>query len=87
MTAIIESKLFEKSKITVVYIPGYNNTQSDPTLVALIAAYLKNGTYNIIALDWTRAAGAPYYPVAVLNAQMVAHVYCTIQTSMNSHSY
>ncbi|XP_066601666.1 uncharacterized protein [Prorops nasuta] len=52
---------------TKIVVHGYNSDMQLYSLVDIRREYLKNGEYNLVALDWHRLAVSPCYPVAVHN--------------------
>lgn len=53
----IEASSFDKSNPTRVTIHGFNGDNSSAVNEHVIAAYLQNGEFNCISVDWTRGAG------------------------------
>lgn len=54
---------FNLKRITVIFIHGWNQSPSSPATKVVLDAYIKNGRYNILAVDWSQAADGPYFTV------------------------
>ncbi|XP_066995673.1 lipase member H-A [Anabrus simplex] len=61
--------IFNTSHPTKVLIHGYNSGME--VLFDIRDAYLANGDYNVIMLDWNKISLSPCYPTAVYNARFV----------------
>ncbi|XP_069686188.1 uncharacterized protein [Periplaneta americana] len=67
----ITNSNFNSSHPTKFVIHGYNADMNLDVLVDIREAYLKEGEYNVIAVDWSRLGPGPCYPTAVYNARFV----------------
>lgn len=68
---LTNSSHWDCRKYTLIYSHGFTNNQSTPTVVAIIAAYVRNGGYNVITIDWAWGAAGPNYLDAFNNVGKV----------------
>lgn len=61
---ILNHPEFDVNRKTVLYIHGYIESSTSPTVRKIIDAYRKRATYNILILDWSTLADG-LYPTAV----------------------
>ncbi|XP_063985388.1 phospholipase A1 [Diachasmimorpha longicaudata] len=62
---------FDPTNPTVIFIHGYAERSSGTSAMAILAAYLKRGEYNVILVDWGKLAALPWYITAVRNTRQV----------------
>lgn len=62
---LLEDKNFNLTKPTLLYAHGYVELVSDESVVTIVKAYLKNGCYNILVLDWSNMAFGNYVFVSL----------------------
>lgn len=70
---ILEHPDFDLNRKTVLYIHGYIETPSSPTVQKIIDAYNQRDDYNLLILDWTTLADG-LYPTAVRKSSEVSCV-------------
>ncbi|KAJ0174540.1 hypothetical protein K1T71_009648 [Dendrolimus kikuchii] len=63
---------FDPSNPTVIYLMGFSESASGVSTVTLRDAYLQNGDYNFISVDWSRLIAFPWYTAAVRNTRYMA---------------
>lgn len=68
---IVKNPKFDLNRKVVLYIHGYNESLATFTTQMIVNAYIKQGMYNIFALDWAVLAGGSY-PNAVTNSGQVS---------------
>lgn len=72
--ASIEDSNFDGSRPTKVLIHGFMSSKDTSPIVAnLSVAFLKQGDYNVIGVDWSKGA-KQLYPKAVANTRLVGAV-------------
>lgn len=59
-----EHEDFDEEKTTVIYAHGFNEDPDSDTATAIEEAFLDNGNYNYVILDWSKLAKR-LYPSAV----------------------
>lgn len=65
---------FDKSKKTVIYIPGYQNTGvKDLSVTAIRSAFRERGDHNIISIDWTYYARKTFYTTLIPQLKIVSN--------------
>lgn len=47
---------FDLTRTTMIFFHGWITSPTTPDNAVLLNAYIANGTYNILALDWSDAA-------------------------------
>ncbi|KAJ6636180.1 hypothetical protein Bhyg_14768 [Pseudolycoriella hygida] len=47
---------FDLNRTTIIYIHGWNQSFSSKSSRAIVNAYITNGQYNILVLDWSTAS-------------------------------
>ncbi|XP_045779397.1 pancreatic triacylglycerol lipase-like [Maniola jurtina] len=60
---LLSDPTFERQKPTVIYVGGYLEVTSDSSGATLLEAYIKNGGFNILILDWSNLAFGDYISV------------------------
>lgn len=68
---ILNHPKFDLNRNIVLYIHGYIEKSTSPTVLKIIDAYAKRDTYNILILDWSTLA-AGLYPTAVRKSNQVS---------------
>lgn len=63
-TDIFATKWYDESKRTVVFAHGFTGRPNGPAVTAVINAYLENGKYNVILLNWEYLASLKQQNVA-----------------------
>lgn len=53
---IVDHPYFDHTKPTVIFIHGWLQSPNLPAVQMLIEAYIDNGNYNLLILDWSQAA-------------------------------
>lgn len=54
---------FNLTRTTMIYIHGWHQSPSSPCSQIVINAYINNGRYNILVLDWSQAASGAFAAV------------------------
>lgn len=67
---ILNNAQYNRSRATVLYIHGLNESPQEVSVQIVINGYLLNGNFNVLFLDWQRLAAA-FYPFAVQNVATV----------------
>lgn len=67
---ILNHPKYDSNRNIVLYLHGYIETTSSPTVLKIVDAYIKRGTYNILILDWSTLADG-LYPTAVRKSNQV----------------
>ncbi|XP_034834902.1 pancreatic triacylglycerol lipase [Maniola hyperantus] len=60
---------FSTSRPTVIYLYGFSEAVTGASTTMLKSAFLRNGDYNFIAVDWSRLIVFPWYISAVRNTR------------------
>ncbi|XP_050677064.1 phospholipase A1 [Leptidea sinapis] len=60
---------FSFSQPTVIYLFGFSESATGASTVALKNAFLSNGDYNFISVDWSRLIVFPWYISALRNTR------------------
>ncbi|RVE45509.1 hypothetical protein evm_009848 [Chilo suppressalis] len=60
---------FDSSVPTIIYLMGFSEASTGPSTTTLKDAYLSSGSYNFIAVDWSRLIAFPWYITAVRNTR------------------
>ncbi|XP_060604009.1 inactive pancreatic lipase-related protein 1-like isoform X2 [Ruditapes philippinarum] len=72
--ASIQDSNFDASRQTKVLIHGFMSSKdTSPVIANLSVAFLKQGDYNVIGVDWSKGA-KKLYPKAVANTRLVGAV-------------
>lgn len=74
---------FDPSKITVFFIHGYTGNGEIAPTTTVTQAYLTNGNYNIVALDWGPLA-AGLYTTAVENVILLGTKLAQVLIQLNA---
>lgn len=83
-TQILSNTHFQSDKTTAIYIHGWLEASNVTSVINTTQAYLVNGNYNIVVLDWGElAAGA--YTTAVENVIVVGNRMA--QVVMNLYNF
>lgn len=64
---ILRHPKFNRNHRTVLYLHGFVESPTSPTVQLIVNAYIKRGTYNILVLDWSSLVNGSYV-TAVENA-------------------
>nr|XP_034835713.1 pancreatic triacylglycerol lipase-like [Maniola hyperantus] len=70
--SLLSDPTFERQKPTVIYVHGYVEVTSDESGATLVQAYITNGGFNILFLDWSNLAFGDYISV-LFNIKPVGH--------------
>ncbi|KAK0075846.1 hypothetical protein PV326_011242 [Microctonus aethiopoides] len=62
---------FKPERSTVFYIHGFTEGLDAKSCQTIKNAYLENGKFNVIIVDWAKLAALPWYPEAVKNTVVV----------------
>ncbi|GBP71768.1 Phospholipase A1 member A [Eumeta japonica] len=61
---LLKSPLFDPKRRTVLYIHGYVEFHTDTSVRTVVGAYLQQGEYNALLLDWSNLAYGQYLAAA-----------------------
>lgn len=53
---VVNNPGFDLTRTTMIYIHGWNQSPYSPGSQEIVNAYISNGRYNILVLDWSQAA-------------------------------
>lgn len=68
---ILKNPEFDVQRNTLLYIHGYIEKTSSPTVQKIVKAYTERNDHNILVLDWSTLAGG-LYPTAVRKSSEVS---------------
>lgn len=74
-TNILIHPKFDTSKKTVLYCHGYMETLDSESTHVIVNAYIKNGEYNILVLDWSELSNGNYFLEAIPNTKKVVYTH------------
>ncbi|XP_075211209.1 pancreatic triacylglycerol lipase-like [Lycorma delicatula] len=61
----LRSSPYAVNRTTIIYVHGFTEMDGGPSATAMRRAYLRRGDYNVIVVDWSPLAAAPWYETAV----------------------
>ncbi|XP_046744912.1 phospholipase A1-like [Diprion similis] len=77
----LNNDIFDPGLDNVFLIHGYNGGDGVMPMAVLRDAYIRNGSYNVFAVDWGAMVKSPCYPAAVANLRFVGN--CLAQVLRN----
>lgn len=60
---MVNDQRFDLTRTTVIFIHGWTRSPTSPGSQAVLDAYITNGNYNILSLDWSDAASSGSFAV------------------------
>ncbi|XP_045160658.2 inactive pancreatic lipase-related protein 1-like [Mercenaria mercenaria] len=78
----IEDSNFDATRPTKVLIHGFMSSKDESPIIAnLSVAFIKQGDFNVIGVDWSKGA-KKFYPKAVANTRLVGAVVAQLLTTL-----
>lgn len=70
---VADSAQYNPSQTTVIFVHGWNQSPSSASSYqGLLNAFVNNGTFNVMALDWSQAASGVIIDFAVARTDTVS---------------